>query len=1413
MTRAGRPVSPRSVALALALSIVPGMGAHAQDASVPFTHLTVADGLSHNDVTSITQDSLGFIWIGTKEGLNRFDGHEFRVFRPLPFDSTSLGGVTVEALATEGGDGLWVATSSNGLSRYDARRERFTRFSHGPVTEGHLGTHDLWHLLRARDGSVWLGSRSEGLVRFDPASGDVEHYDHDTSGPAEPSSPSDSSVLSDPFILALLEGPEGHVWMGTQRGGVNRLDPETGSIRRYRHGPLGTGGLPSDDVRALLLGRSGPGGDPTIWVGTGAGLARYEPGEDRFVVAEAVPGAEPVTALLQTPDGVVWIGRENGLDRFDPDTGEVTRLRHDPTDPMSLGPGAVQTLFLDRSGVLWVGKKVGVSRFAWSAPRFTVVRHDPSDPNSLGDPGVWSFLEDQDGVLWVGTEAGLDRFDPRTGAVTHYRHDPGDPSTLTRGWVVSLLEDSEGTFWVGTRRSGAQSGGLNRFDRETGRVVERFVEDAADSTSLRSDNPWQLFEDSQGRLWVLSGGAGCLNLMDRAQGTFTPFCHDPDNPDSPGYDAAKSVVEHPSGVLWFATWGGGLDGFDTRTGEWTHLRHDPERPNTPSADFILAVHRGADGVLWLGTNGAGLDRYDPETGVFTHFSQANSALPNDIIYAIEGDDEGGVWLGTNGGLSRLDPETGRFRNFGLEHGLQDMEYNATASYRAPGGELFFGGIRGFNRFFADRVVGSGAAYPVMLTELRIRGVPMEVGGDSPLEVALPFSGPLRLEPDQRDLSFTFAALGFSEPGQTRYRYVLDGYDDGWIEAQAGRTATYTNLDPGAYTFRVQAADGSGVWSDEGAALSLHLATPWWVSGWAYLAYALLAAGLGMGFHRIREERRQLLHSMELERVRSENLRELDDARSRFFTNVSHEFRTPLTLTLGPLDDLRTGFHGPLSEAVSAQVELAHRNAGRVLELIDQLLDVARLEAGSTRMRATRLELGAHVGRLMAAFTPLAERSSVDLELAAPRGPVEIWADPAHLEKVIANLLSNALKFTDPGGTVQVTLSLEEDSARIAVRDTGAGIPEEALPRVFDRFYRGENPNAEFRPGTGIGLALARELVHLHRGTLEVQSELGVGSIFTATFRLGRDHLAPDQVVEEGRLPSMALPVPHGLDPALHDETPQGHGDPDEDVTTVLVVEDNEELRAFLRRHLSGPYRVLEARDGREGLAVARTRLPDVVISDVMMPEMDGYELCRALRSDVETDFIPVILLTARAAPEDRLLGLQEEADAYLTKPFSVEELLTRVRNLIAVRQRLQSRYGGPPGAEEGRIVLHPSPVDVTSKDALFLEEVRSAIEAHLEDEDFTVELLAREVAHSRSHLHRRLRELIDETPSDLIRRMRLERAAALLEAGAGSVSRIAYVVGFKSVAHFSNRFQEQFGVRPSRYVGERVEVTGKGSHE
>jgi DNA-binding response OmpR family regulator/anti-sigma regulatory factor (Ser/Thr protein kinase) len=517
--------------------------------------------------------------------------------------------------------------------------------------------------------------------------------------------------------------------------------------------------------------------------------------------------------------------------------------------------------------------------------------------------------------------------------------------------------------------------------------------------------------------------------------------------------------------------------------------------------------------------------------------------------------------------------------------------------------------------------------------------------------------------------------------------------------------------------------------------------------------------------------------------------------------------------MGPLDDLRAGLHGPLSPAAIEQVDLARRNAGRVLDLINEILALARAESGRETVHARRVDLGAFVASVARTFVPLAERKAIAYDIQSPPDEVMVYADPDHLDRALSNLLSNAFKFTPDGGAVRVTAGGDDRAARITVRDSGPGIPAADLALIFDRFHRARTAGTQ--PGTGIGLALAKELIALHGGTIAVDSEEGFGSTFTITLRIGHAHLSPEQVAEglpvvasasphPGPPPDFVAPaspmreVPNTVESVRH---PTRASIPDSqfpvpdnaDVTTVLVVDDNAEVRGYIRQHLLPRYRVLEAVNGEEGIAMARRHLPDLVLSDVMMPVTDGFALCRALKSDRETAFLPVILLTARADAEDKLTGLTEQADDYLTKPFDVRELLTRIANIIAMRRRLRERFAGAP------LTIRPAPVDMAPADRKFIDQVRAAIEARLSDEQFTVERLASDVAQSRGNLHRRLREMIGESPSDLIRRLRLERAAALLEAGAGSVGEVAYAVGFKSVAHFSNAFHEMHGVRPSAW--------------
>jgi signal transduction histidine kinase/DNA-binding response OmpR family regulator len=962
---------------------------------------------------------------------------------------------------------------------------------------------------------------------------------------------------------------------------------------------------------------------------------------------------------------------------------------------------------------------------------------------------VWSLLESPRGYLWAGTYRGLYHYEIATGRSRQYRHDPADSDGLPEVEVKGVFRDREGTLWA---------------------VTENYL----------------------------------AKLVDPARGRFVSYPYN-ERPTA-GMWTFPSLVQTGDGNLWFGSLQG-LVRFDPRTTTFRHYRNDPRVPTSLGHDGVLALLRDPlqpDRILWIGTAGGGLNRLDIEAGTFSRYTTAQG-LPNNVVYGVLPGDAGDLWLSTNRGLARFDPGTGAVRSFDAADGLQSNEFNSGAAFRSASGELFFGGIYGFSHFRPEDIRDNPHRPEVVITGLR-RLNRREVVGDSGsiLERSIVETTSLRVAAHDNVLIFEFAALDYSAPGKNRYAYRMVGFNDTWIDAGDMRTAAYTNLPPGSYAFQVRGSNNDGVWNEAGTSLDIHILPPWWRTFWAYGGYLLLAGALVLGVRRYEINRIRLRQRAEQEHQQAEQLRELDRARSRFFANVSHEFRTPLTLTLGPLDDLHAGFHGPLAPVMAEQVELARRNAGRVLELIDQLLEVARLEVGSTPLRARQVELGTFITRLAEAFRPLAERRSIAWLVELPAEPFTVYADPAHLERILANLLSNAFKFTQAGGTVQLTLEAELAAARISVRDDGPGIAPADLPHVFDRFYRGNESAARHQPGTGIGLALARELVALHGGTLEVESEEGAGSTFTVTLLCGREHLTAEQVGDGGHLEdwSPRLPLPS----ALVEQPPAGEvaGSAEDgvpaDVTTVLVVEDNPDLRAFIRMHLQGRFRVVEAVDGGQGLELARRILPDLVLSDVMMPTLDGYGLCRALKEDPETDFIPVILLTARAASEDRLAGLREAADAYLTKPFQVEELTTQIDNLISLRRRLRERFGG----KLLPLQVHQVPLGLAASDAKFLEQVRGAIENHLADEDFGVEQLARLVAHSRGHLHKRLKEISDESPSDLLRRMRLERASQLLEAGAGSVSEIAYGVGFKSVAHFSNRFQDHFGVRPSAYRLQQV---------
>lgn len=1352
---------------------------------VTFRHLTIADGLSQNAVAAIVQDRRGFMWFGTKDGLNRYDGYQFVVFRHDPFDSTSISDSEISALFEDSRGRLWVGTRSGGVNLFDRNSERFQRIAAGPARYINSFAEDS-------AGGIWVGSSGEGLFRLTTnATGAVsgERFAH---------SATDSASLGDDRVLALLVDRQGVLWVGTQTGLDRREPGGRGAFTHYTAGANRPFGLIDSRISALHEDSHG-----RLWIGSVPGISVFDSARTRIEhyyhrYRSYRYGWGAAVSLVEDRSDQLWLSTGSELMRFDPTTDGFTYFRQDPQNPEGINSNLPTAVYRDRSDVIWIGTNgYGINVHDPKANRFQTFRRPEGRPTRQAGFSVYTIFEDLTGTLWI--DAGLlYQWNRKTGAFRSFETSSNRPRDFGNTGVWAVVEDPPGFLWTATYQ------GLFHYEIATGRY-KHYGHDAKDSTSLPEEVAYDVFRDRDGIIWAVTENF-LVRLIDVERGRFQAWRFK-ERPTVSQW-IFPSMIQDASGALWFGS-DQGVARFDPKTETFQRYKHNPGDSTSLSHDAVRSIlpdPRQPNRYLWIGTAGGGLNRLDVDSGTFLHFTERDG-LPNNVVYGILADTTGKLWLSTNKGLSRFDPSTRQFRNYDANDGLQSNEFNSGAAFRSRSGELFFGGIYGFNYFRPEEIEDNPHIPEVAITGFR-RGNRYETVRDSgsALRTTISEADTLRLSYRDAVLTFEFAALEYSAPAKNRYAYRMVGFNDDWFESGAVRAATYTNLPPGSYTFQVRASNNDGVWNERGTSLAITILPPWWQTWWAYVLYTALVLAALNGVRRYETNRLRLKNRLAIERVEAEQLRELDRARSRLFANVSHEFRTPLTLTMGPLDDLRAGMHGPLSPAIAEQVDLARRNAGRVLDLINEILALARAESGRETLHARRIDLGPFVTSVARTFLPLTERKAIAYETQGPAEQVIVYADPDHLDRALSNLLSNAFKFTPDGGAVRVTVSSDDTTARIVVRDSGPGIPAEELNRIFDRFHRAKTAGTQ--PGTGIGLALARELVSLHGGSIAVESEEGFGSTFTVTLRKGRAHLTPEQIIDDGAAVAV---TPRTTPLAITAEspasgTPSETSDADVDVTTVLVVDDNAEVRHYVKQHLAPRYRVLEAVNGEQGVETARRMLPDLVLSDVMMPGMDGYALCRALKSDPDTDFIPVILLTARAEAEDRLTGLTERADDYLTKPFDVRELLARIANIVALRRRLVERFAG------GRLTMHPTPVDVEPADQKFIDQVRIAIETNLGDEDFSVERLGSEVGQSRGNLHRRLRELIGESPSDLIRRMRLERAAQMLESGAGSVAEVAYAVGFKSVAHFSNAFNELHGVRPSAWR-ERALVKPDASSE
>ena len=1206
-----------------------------------FTHLDGSDGLPNSVVRRVLQDEEGFIWLGTQNGLARFDGFRFETYAHDPEDPGTLSGSYIVSLVEDSRGDLWIGTYSNGLNRLSRGTEVFTRYRHQPENPASLGHDSVLAIHEGSDGMLWLGT-GHGVDRYDPASGLFKHYRYE---------PGDAKSHLYDQVWALGEDHLGVIWVGTQ-GGLGRLDRESGRIVIARQSAVELG-----QVSSLLVDRRGE-----IWIGAEGGLFRWDRQQQEVVAAGLPTGfedstdriADEVVALHQDHQGFLWMSTGRSVIGVDLESRSVVS-RYRAGEANSLLGDYVWDIAQDRSGAFWFATRSGISRMA---PRHQVFRHYRLDIAGRRLGNVASLREDRFGDLWVGTWAqGLHRFGPTAELKGHYRHDSEDPASLSNDWVWTIYEDSRGDLWIGT------NAGLDRLDRSRDAFIS-FRPRSGGPASFGPGGVGGIIEDPAGDLWVAKSSH--LSRLDPRTGRLIQYVPDPADPTGLGGQDLLSLYIDGRGDLWIGSDGDGLLRFERESESFQRFHNDPGDPSSLSHDQASSIYEDAAGTLWIGTLGGGVNRLLARSGVF-HSVRKRDGLPSDWITGIQGDERGNLWIGTDMGLARFEPASGEIHVYDAADGAL-TGFSARAHARGRGGALFFGGSQDLIAFFPDDIGKVEQAPTVFITGVRTFGSESSDKGRRPDLLPRPVrrgGAAVVLSPEEYLFSIEFAALEFSNPEKVRFQYQLEGFDSGWIPADASQPlAQFSRVDPGSYTFRVKAANRYGVWDEPGASIPVTVLPTFWQTWWAYGLYSLATAGLVLAF--ALSQRSKVAY----ERAASARLRHLDKLKDEFLANTSHELRTPLYGMTGLAESLIDGARGKLPEGARSDLSMLVSSGRRLSALVDDILDFSRLREKSLELHRQPVDLHSLAEVVLALLRPLKASKELELRNNVPADLPPADADESRLQQILYNLIGNAIKFSE-AGTIEVAAAVEDGRIAVRVTDQGIGIPEAMQTRIFEAFEQADASTQRQFGGTGLGLALTRQLVELHGGSLGLTSAVGRGSTFFFTLpRAPGEATAPREKPERRGPPpgeaAAAMPTveaPLELEP---EEKPlaggrRGRLDTHASVS-ILIVDDEPVNRQVLVNHLTAQhFRVVQAAGGRQALRWLDRQTFDLVLLDVMMPKMSGFEVCRRIRDRFSMQQLPVIFLTAKNQTSDLVAGMDVGANDYLTKPVPKDELLSRVR--------------------------------------------------------------------------------------------------------------------------------------------------------
>lgn len=1329
--------------------------------------LSTEEGLSSNIIYSVLQDNCGFIWIATEQGLNKYDGKNLTYFSADKQDYR-LSHNRTQTMLLAPDSNIWAGTS-NGLNIYDYKTDSIIQvtISSEPLK---LVYNDITILKLGQDNNIiWLGTYGDG----------INFFNRETNKFSSLSLPDITNATQPRYVMSLLEDDHNRLWIGTQTNGLYLYDLNTEKIRHFQ---LPDNGRFIRDIYQDKYRR--------IWIGSSKGCYIYNETTNLLELVRYPKElmSNSIGSIIEDKYGTIWIGTEFFLMNFSSRSFSLTEkfnyqiINHGELI-IGLNCPSVNTLFADNENNIWIGTAWGgINMLKGRTAKFLLFKHNPYQKNSLPNSPVTAIYNDQSHKLYIATmgtdKVGLCTMNLKTGKTTEHPLNRLFPNYIYQ----TILIDSDKNLWIGTYNEGLIKAELN------GSKYKQFKNDPLNYSSLPGNDVRTIFESKEKRIWI--GTQDGLAKYDKNKNKFTRIELLKDRKLS-----IRVIKEDSSGVLWIGTYGDGVLLYNPSSDTVnTFLRY--QKP------FIVHDILIYEKEVWMATNGDGLAMYDMISNSMRFFNEEHG-LGSDYTNSLLRDSSGNIWVGHNNGISKLTPGTHEIINFTSVDGLQSNSFSDRTALVLPNELMVFGGFGGINIFDPANVVKDDKCPPVVFTKLYISNEPVKPSrhnkNNSPIKENISLTDHISINHKQKVFTIEFMGINYNANPKIQYAYKLEEADKEWINIGTQNNVTFRNLSADNYSFKVRASSPDGVWSNNNiTTLYITVHPPIWATVWAYLVYTALLLVLLYFIGLFISIRIKAANNLKIERARRGKDEELHQAKIQFFTNISHELRTPLTLILGPLETLHSE---EKNKDKKSNINLILYNAKRLLAMVNQLLDFRKAERGQMKLKIQYANIIQTINHVILSFNELKKQKHIQMEFSQKEELIMAWYDQEFISKSLVNLLSNSFKFTPSGGTITVLINNLTDVAgnqmlSIIVSDTGKGIPEKELPHIFERFYQGDVQRDQ-QNGTGIGLHFVKSLIELHHGTIEVESIPNLQTTFKITIPNDKDAYLKEEFYNSADLTTKPQLDVSGYIHISEEEAIQQIEKKKKDKRKkILIVEDSTDIRNYIKNTLGSDYTFEEAENGKIGWDLMNLHEFDLVISDIMMPVMDGIEMCNLMKTSVETDHIPIILLTAKSDIENRIEGLSIGADSYITKPFHPKHLKVRVTKLIELRELLKERYSRKIIFGE----INSTQNENDSPEEIFLQKAISIVLEKMVDSEFTGNNLAAELNISRMGLHRKIKALTGQTTGEFIRNIRLKKAHDLLTIEGKNISEVCYEVGFSSPSYFSTCFNVLYKMSPSEYV-------------